>query len=99
MYGAKILKELGLLPEGMRVLVTGDDTYAMGEAYAKFTIAKFQVAVPEAGAESSFTYDGGVKTYKAEIGAYVWADETTCAAALVKLANGSTETVWLHESR
>ena len=78
----------------VRVLVTGDDTYAMGEAYAKFTIAKFQVAVPEAGAESSFTYDGGVKTYKAEIGAYDWADETTCAAALVKLANGSTETVF-----
>lgn len=78
----------------VRVLVTGDDTYAMGEAYAKFTIAKFQVAVPEAGAESSFTYDGGVKTYKAEIGAYDWADETTCTAALVKLANGSTETVF-----
>lgn len=78
----------------VRVLVTGDDTYAMGEAYAKFTIEKFQVAVPEAGAESSFTYDGGVKTYKAEIGAYDWADETTCAAALVKLANGSTETVF-----
>lgn len=78
----------------VRVLVTGDDTYAMGEAYAKFTIAKFQVAVPEAGAESSFTYDGGVKTYRAEIGAYDWADETTCAAALVKLANGSTETVF-----
>lgn len=78
----------------VRVLVTGDDTYAMGEAYAKFTIAKFQVAVPEAGAESSFTYDGGVKTYKAEIGAYDWADKTTCAAALVKLANGSTETVF-----
>lgn len=78
----------------VRVLVTGDDTYAMGEAYAKFTIEKFQVAVPEAGAESSFTYDGGVKTYKAEIGAYDWADETTCTAALVKLANGSTETVF-----
>lgn len=78
----------------VRVLVTGDDTYAMGEAYAKFSIEKFQVAVPEAGAESSFTYDGGVKTYKAEIGAYTWADETTCAAALVKLANGSTETVF-----
>ena len=78
----------------VRVLVTGDDTYAMGEAYAKFTIAKFQVAVPEAGAESSFTYDGGVKTYKAEIGAYDWADETICTAALVKLANGSTETVF-----
>lgn len=78
----------------VRVLVTGDDQYAMGEAYAKFTIAKFQVAVPEAGAESSFTYDGGVKTYKAEIGAYDWADETTCTAALVKLANGSTETVF-----
>ncbi len=79
----------------VRVLVTGDDTYAMGEAYAKFTIAKFQVAVPAAGAVSSFTYDGGVKTYKAEIDAsYSWADETTCAAALVKLANGSTETVF-----
>lgn len=79
----------------VRVLVTGDDTYAMGEAYAKFTIAKFQVAVPEAGAESSFTYDGGVKTYKAEIDAsYSWADGITCAAALVKLANGSTETVF-----
>lgn len=79
----------------VRVLVTGDDTYAMGEAYAKFTIAKFQVAVPTTeGAESSFTYDGGVKTYRAEIGAYDWADETTCAAALVKLANGSTETVF-----
>lgn len=78
----------------VRVLVTGDDQYAMGEAYTKFTIAKFQVAVPEAGAESSFTYDGGVKTYKAEIGAYDWADETTCTAALVKLANGSTETVF-----
>lgn len=78
----------------VRVLVTGDDTYAMGEAYAKFTIEKFQVAVPEAGAVSSFTYDGGVKTYKAEIGAYDWADETICTAALVKLANGSTETVF-----
>lgn len=78
----------------VRVLVTGDDQYAMGEAYAKFTIEKFQVAVPAAGAVSSFTYDGGVKTYKAEIGAYDWADETTCTAALVKLANGSTETVF-----
>ena len=79
----------------VRVLVTGDDQYAMGEAYAKFTIEKFQVAVPAAGAVSSFTYDGGVKTYKAEIDAsYSWADETTCAAALVKLANGSTETVF-----
>ena len=79
----------------VRVLVTGDDQYAMGEAYAKFTIAKFQVAVPAAGAVSSFTYDGGVKTYKAEIDAsYSWADETTCTAALVKLANGSTETVF-----
>lgn len=78
----------------VRVLVTGDDTYAMGEAYAKFSIEKFNVAVPAAGAESSFTYDGGVKTYKAEIGAYDWADETTCTAALVKLANGSTETVF-----
>ena len=91
---------MGMLPTQagtywVRVLVTGDDTYAMGEAYAKFTIAKFQVAVPEAGAESSFTYDGGVKTYKGEIDAsYSWADETTCAAALVKLANGSTETVF-----
>lgn len=79
----------------VRVLVTGDDTYAMGEAYAKFTIEKFKVAVPAAGAVSSFTYDGGVKTYKAEIdAAYSWADETTSAAALVKLANGSTETVF-----
>lgn len=79
----------------VRVLVTGDDTYAMGEAYAKFTIAKFEVAVPEAGDVREFTYDGSVKTYKAEIDAsYSWADEDTCTAALVTLANGSTETVF-----
>ncbi len=52
----------------LRVIVTGEDSYGVGEEYAKFTIHKRKLAEPGAH-EGGFTYKGSVQSYEPEFGA------------------------------
>lgn len=51
----------------LRVIVTGEDSYGVGEEYAKFTIHKRKLAEPGAH-EGGFTYKGSVQSYEPEFG-------------------------------
>lgn len=51
----------------LRVIVTGEDSYGVGEEYAKFTIGKRKLAEPGAH-EGGFTYKGSVQSYEPEFG-------------------------------
>lgn len=74
----------------IRVLVLGDNTHGMGEAYAKFTIAKYQVTAPTVGTllgEESATYNGNTHTFIPTLaGGFVW--DSNYARAVLELPNG-----------
>ena len=73
----------------LRVIVTGEDSYGVGEEYAKFTIHKRKLAEPGAH-EGGFTYKGSVQSYEPEFGAgFVVSGNNV----LYTLPNGTQETV------
>lgn len=73
----------------LRVIVTGEDSYGVGEEYAKFTIHKRKLAEPGAH-EGGFTYKGSVQNYEPEFGAGF---EVSGNNVLYTLPNGTQETV------
>lgn len=75
----------------LRVIVTGEDSYGVGEEYAKFTIHKRKLAEPGAH-EGGFTYKGSVQSYEPEFGAGF---EVSGNNVLYTLPNGTQETVAL----
>lgn len=73
----------------LRVIVTGEDSYGVGEEYAKFTIHKRKLAEPGAH-EGGFTYKGSVQSYEPEFGAGF---EVSGNNVLYTLPNKTQETV------
>lgn len=73
----------------LRVIVTGEDSYGVGEEYAKFTIHKRKLAEPGAH-EGGFTYKGSVQSYEPEFGEGF---EVSGNNVLYTLPNRTQETV------
>ena len=73
----------------LRVIVTGEDSYGVGEEYVKFTIHKRKLAEPGAH-EGGFTYKGSVQSYEPEFGEGF---EVSGNNVLYTLPNGTQETV------
>ena len=73
----------------LRVIVTGEDSYGVGEEYAKFTIHKRKLAEPGAH-EGGFTYRGSVQRYEPEFGEGF---EVSGNNVLYTLPNGTQETI------
>lgn len=76
----------------VRAYVTGDidEGYGNKAGYAKFTVAKYQVAVPTAGAllgGDGGVYDGSVQTYLPMLEGFTW-DTNNYGMAVLTLDNG-----------
>lgn len=76
----------------VRAYVTGDidEGYGNKAGYAKFTVAKYQVAVPTAGAllgGDGGVYDGNVHTYLPTLDGFTW-DTNNYGMAVLTLDNG-----------
>lgn len=76
----------------VRAYVTGDidEGYGNKAGYAKFTVAKYQVAVPTAGAllgGDGGVYDGSVHTYLPTLDGFTW-DTNNYGMAVLTLDNG-----------
>lgn len=76
----------------VRAYVTGDidEGYGNKAGYAKFTVAKYQVAVPTAGAllgGDGGVYDGSVHTYLPTLDGFTW-DTHNYGMAVLTLDNG-----------
>lgn len=76
----------------VRAYVTGDidEGYGNKAGYAKFTVAKYQVAVPTAGAllgGDGGVYDGSVQTYLPMLDGFTW-DTNNYGMAALTLENG-----------
>lgn len=76
----------------VRAYVTGDidEGYGNKAGYAKFTVAKYQVAVPTAGAllgGDGGVYDGSVQTYLPMLEGFTW-DTNNYGMAVLTLVNG-----------